>query len=516
MAKERLPMRKIREILRLRWAQGRSVRETALSVGVSTGVVSKLTSRATLAGLDWASVEGIEDDRTLEERLYGREVPLSQTRPEPNPAEMHIELKKPGVTLELLHLEYLQAYPTGLKYTAFCERYRRWKKRRGVTMRQEHKAGEKAFVDFSGKRPCIVNPKTGELEAVELFVAVLGASNYSYAEASASQKLPDWLRVSVNAFEFFEGVPEVTVPDQLRSAVAVPSREEPVLTRSYADLGRHYSTAIVPARPGKPRDKAKVEVGVQVAQRWILARLRHETHFSLESLNARIAELVDDLNARPMKHLGGVTRAELYEKIEKPALRPLPERRYEHAEWRLARVNLDYHIQVFDHFYSVPFALVREEVDVRVSATIVEVFHRGQRVASHHRSHVRFGHTTQREHGPVNHQAWAASDPGLLLEWAASVGPCTEAMMRRILESNPRREQVWRSGRALKRVGETYGPQRTEVACERALRFGAVSYKPIQNILKRELDLVPHPDDADAASDPIHHEQVRGPDYYQH
>lgn len=516
MAKERLPMRKIREVLRLRWAQGRSVRETALSVGVSTGAVSKLTSRAAIAGLDWAAVDRVEDDRELEERLYGRDVPLSQTRPEPSPAEMHIELKKPGVTLELLHLEYLQAHPTGLKYTAFCQRYRRWKKRRGLTMRQQHKAGEKVFVDFSGKKACITNPKTGEVEPVELFVAVLGASSYTYAEATTSQKLADWLRANVNAFEFFEGVPEVTVPDQLRSAVQVPSRDEPVLQRSYAELGRHYGTSIIPARPRKPRDKAKVEVGVQVVQRWILARLRHETHFSLESLNARIAELLDDLNARPMKHLGGVTRAELYERLDKPALRSLPERRYEHADWRLARVNLDYHIQVFDHFYSVPFALVREEVDVRVSGTTVEVFYRGRRVTSHRRSYVRFGHTTRSEHGPINHQSWAASDPGLLLEWAASVGPCTEAMMRRILENNPRREQVWRSGRALKRVGETYGPKRTEVACERALRFGAVSYKPIQNILKKELDLAPHPDDADSSPDPIHHEQVRGPDYYQH
>ncbi len=389
MAKERLPMRKIREILRLRWAQGRSVRDAASSLGVSTGAVSKVTSRAVMAGLDWAAIERIEDDRVLEERLYGRDVPPSHNRPEPNPADMYIELKKPGVTLELLHLEYLQAHPTGLKYTAFCDRYRRWKKRRGATMRQEHKAGEKVFVDFSGKKSCITNPKTGDVESVELFVAVLGASNYTYAEATASQKLADWLRASANAFEFFAGAPEVTVPDQLRSAVQVPSRDEPVLQRSYAELGRHYGTAIVPARPGKPRDKAKVEVAVQVVQRWILARLRRETHFSLASLNARIAELLDELNKRPMKHLGGVSRVELYERLDKPALRPLPERRYEYADWRLARVNLDYHIQVLDHFYSVPFALVREQVDVRVSATTVEVLYRGRRVASHYRSHVR-------------------------------------------------------------------------------------------------------------------------------
>lgn len=286
------------------------------------------------AGLDWDAVEKVEADDELEMQLYGPVVPLSQSRPEPDPAQMHIELRKPGVTLELLHLEYLQEHPTGLKYTAFCERYRRWRKRVRVWMRQDHKAGEKLFVDFSGKRPQIVDPKTGEVRPVELFVAVLGASSYTYAEATLSQKLPDWLRVSANAFEFLGGVPEVTVPDQ-----------------------------------------------------------RRETHFSLESLNVRILELLDELNGRPRRELGGVTRAELFKRIDQPALRPLPTERYVYAEWRSARVNLDYHIQIFDHFYSVPFALAREVVDVRVTGATVEVFHRGRRVACHNRGWARFGHT---------------------------------------------------------------------------------------------------------------------------
>lgn len=515
MARERLPMRKIREILRLRWSQGRSVRETTASVGVSTGVVSKVTARAAASGLDWAAVEAIEADEELERRLYGVVVPVSQVRPEPNPVDMHIELRKPGVTLELLHLEYLQEHPTGLKYTAFCERYRRWRKRAQLSMRQDHKAGEKMFVDFSGKKLRFVDPKTGEIQVVELFVAVLGASSYTYAEATRTQKLGDWLRVSVNALEFIGGAPEVMVPDQLKSAVSVPSRDEPILQRNYADLGRHYGMAIIPARPRKPKDKAKVEVGVQVVQRWILARLRNETHFSLDSLNTRILELLDDLNNRPRRALGGVSRTQLFDRVERSTLRPLPAGRYTYADWRHARVNLDYHIQVLDHFYSVPFALVREVVDVRITDTTVEVLHRGRRVASHRRSYIRFGHTTERGHGPVNHQAWANADPGFLLGWAAEVGPCTEAMMKRILESNPHRDQVWRSGRALKRVGETYGPERTEVACERALRFGAVSYKPIQNILKKGLDLEPHPDEPAGEAQPIVHDQVRGPDYFQ-
>lgn len=468
-----------------------------------------------MAGLDWAAVEQVESDIDLEHRLYGAPVKLSQSRPEPDPSRMHVELRKPGVTLELLHLEYLEEHPTGLKYTAFCDRYRKWRKKLRVSMRQEHKAGEKLFVDFSGKKPTVVDPKTGEVRHVELFVAVLGASSYTYAEAVPSQTLPDWLKVNMNAFEFFGGVPEVTVPDQLKSAVSVPSKDEPVIQRNYAELGRHYGTTIIPARPGKPKDKAKVEVGVQVVQRWILARLRKQTFFCINELNARIFELVDVLNARPRRELGGITRLQMFERIERAALRPLPTERYVYADWKHARVNLDYHIQVLEHFYSVPFALVREEVDVRITGRSVEVFHRGRRVASHMRSRVRFGHTTVREHGPVNHQAWANADPGFLLGWAQQVGPSTERLMKRILESNPHRDQVWRSGRALKRVGEQYGPERTEVACERALRFGARSYKHVKNILKKNLDLQPPPDDCGKETQPISHEQVRGADYFQ-
>jgi transposase len=514
MATERLAMRKIREVLRLRWVQGRSVREAATSLGVSTGVVSKITSRAEAAGLKWADVEAICDDDALERRLYGEPAEIGEKRPEPDPAWMHLELKRTGVTLELLHLEYLQQHPTGLRYTAFCDRYRSWLKRHGVTMRQSHKAGEKMFVDFSGKKPELVDPKTGEVSFVELFVGVLGASSYTYAEATQSQKLPDWIAAHVRALEYFGGSAEVYVPDQLRSAVSRPHRDDPTIQRTYADLARHYNAAVIPARPGKARDKAKVEVGVQVAQRWILARLRHETFFSLSALNERIAELLEDLNRRRRKHLGGISRRELFERVERAALRPLPSNRFEYAEWRKGRANIDYHFDVERHWYSVPYTLAQHEIEARYTATTVELFHRGNRVASHARSYVEYAHTTNPGHRPANHRAWAERDPGGLLAWAGDVGPSTEAMMRRILESNPYRDQTWRSGRALRRVGEKYGSERTERACELALRFGANSYKPVERMLKHELDRRPHPDDVEDAGDPIHHDQVRGPDYY--
>jgi transposase len=346
-------MSKIREVLRLRWQLKLTVREVARGVGVSVGVAQKIASRATRLGLTWESAEKL-DDASLEERLYGRGAAPGDDRPRPDPVYIHGELRRTGVTLELLHLEYLEQHPTGFRYTAFCDTYRRWLPKAGVVMRQVHKAGEKCFVDYSGKRPSYFDPETGEQVEVELFVAVLGASNYTYAEATATQQVPDFLGSHVRAYADFEGVTEVTVPDQLKSAVVKACRYEPGIQRTYAEMARHYGTAIVPARPYKPRDKAKVEVGVQIAQRWILARLRNETFFSLAALNARIGELCAALNAKPMKKLGGVTRRELFEKYDRPALRPLPTEPYELVEWSQVRVNLDYHAEIDKHWYSAP------------------------------------------------------------------------------------------------------------------------------------------------------------------
>lgn len=512
MATERLAMRKIREVLRLRWDQKRSVRETSESLGVSTGVVSKIEARARGAGLDLEKV-GALDDPALERLLYGEPAAPGELRPEPDPVWMHQELRRKGVTLELLHLEYITEHPNGLQYTAFCDRYRRWLKRLGLTMRHLHKAGVRTFLDFSGKRPHIVDRSTGERVEVELFVAVLGASSFTYAEAVPDQSLPSWIHANVHAFEYFGGVTEIQVPDQLKSAVWRAHRVEPGINRTYLELARHYGTTVVPARPRKPRDKAKVEVGVQVVQRWILARLRHETFFTIEALNARIWSLLDELNRRPRKHLGGVSRQELYERVERPALKALPAQAFEYGDWKSCRVNLDYHLEIDRHWYSVPFGLVGEVVEARFTATSVEVFLLGRRVASHLRSYVAYAHTTDPGHRPPNHRAWAERDVGGLVEWADSVGPCTAALMKRILESNHYRDQTWRSGRALKRIGEKYGAERTEAACARGLAFGASSYKPIERMLKLGLEQRPDPD-GEVVSSSIEHDQVRGPDYY--
>jgi transposase len=512
MATERLAMDKIREILRLRLDRGLTVREVARGVNVSVGVAQKISSRAANLGLTWADIERL-DEAALDERLHGKRAAPGDHRQRPDPVFMHQELRRPGVTLELLHLEYLEQNPNGLRYTAFCDVYRSWRAKAGLVMRQVHRAGEKLFVDFSGNRPQYVDPRTGEVQTVELFVAVLGASNYTYVEAVPTQRVSDLIGAHVRAFEFFGGVPEIVVPDQLKSAVTVACRYEPGIQRTYADMATYYGTAVVPARPYKPRDKAKVEVAVLIVQRWILARIRNEAFFSLEALRDRVRELREDLNARPMKKLGGVSRRELFERYDKPVLRPLPAAPYEIQEWREARVNLDYHLEVDKHFYSVPYALVHQRLWVCVGERTVEVFHRGVRVASHPRSAVEYRHTTCAAHMPEAHRKHAQGLDGVLA-WAATVGPMTDAFVRRLLEANPIREQGWRSARGLQRVGEKHGPERTELACRRALLLGARSYKPVERMLAIGTEQQPLPGEEAPASPIIGHENVRGPSYF--
>lgn len=509
-------MRKIREILRLRWCLGYGVRQTAASVGLSTGVVSRTTVRASATGLSWEAAEALSEAE-LEARLYGRPTAAGSNRAEPDPAWMEAELRRPGMTLELLHLEYLEQHPSGLRYTAFCERHRRWKRRRKVTLRQVHKAGERLQVDYSGKRPWVVSRETGERMAVELFVAVLPASGMIFAKATATQQLRDWVSVHMDALEYIGGVPRALVPDQLRSAVSEPDAYEPGINRTYQDLARHYGTAVVPARPASPQDKGKVERAVLTAQRWILARLRHETFFSIGELNARIAELLADVNARPQKHLGGVSRRELFERIERSALGALPSKRFEPSSWRRAKVNRDYHVELERHYYSVPYVLVGERVEARLTAQGVEIFLRDQRVAAHARSYEPYRTTTDPRHRPPNHTAWVEQDPGGLLAWASGVGEHAQAYMRRLLDAdgNFHADTRWRSGCGLRRIGNKYGADRTERACEIALRLGGRSYKHVANILKHGRDKHAPSQTSHTDATPIEHSQVRGPEYYQ-
>ena len=515
MPAERLSMREVREILRQKWLLGRSHRQVAKSVGGSAGAVHETVARAKAAGLTcWAAVEGLAPSE-LEARLYPSTA-AAASRPAPDCAWIHRERRRVGVTLELLHLEYLERESGGYGYSQFCEIYRRWLRQRGVSMRQVHRAGEKTFVDYSGKKPCIWDEKTGERIEVELFVAVLGASNFTFAEATRTQRGPDWIGSHTRAFAYFGGVTEATVCDQLKPGVTLACRYEPGLQRTYEEMAEHYGTTVLPARPAHPRDKPKVEVGVQIAQRWILARLRNETHFSVDSLNGRIAELLEEMNDRPMR-VYKVSRRQLFEQTDRPALRPLPATRFVYGEWSHAKVNVDYHVEAQGHYYSVPHGYLGAEVDVRLAAGTVEVFLDGKRIASHARSFQRGRHSTVPEHMPAAHRAHLEWSPSRIINWAGTIGPRTRALAEAILADRPHPEQGYRSCLGILRLGKRYGDARLEAACDRALAAGARSYRHVDSILKHGLDRAPLPAPADEPARPATtatHENVRGPHYY--
>lgn len=515
MATERLSMRKIREILRQKWEMGRTHRAIAQSVGLkSPGTVSSTIARAEAAGLSWAAVSALSDEE-LEKRLYGTQPGSgARNRPVPDWSALHIERRRPNVTLQLLHVEYLERHADGYQYSQFCEMYREWLGRRGLSMRQVHVAGDKMFVDYAGKKAYFVDAATGECVGCELFVAVLGASNYTFAEATRTQQSHDFIGSHVRAFEFFEGVAAATVCDQLRSGVSTTCRYEPTIQRTYEELALHYGTTVLPARPASPRDKAKVEVAVQVAERWILARLRNEQHFSLNELNARITELLDELNDRRMRVYGQSRRA-LFEQLDRPALKSLPGERFTHAQWKKCRVNIDYHVEVDSHYYSVPHSLIHEEVDARFTATTVELFHQNKRVATHVRSVARGRHTTTPEHMPKAHQKHLEWTPQRLIDWARKMGPQTGALVERILAERRHPEQGYRSCLGLLRLGKRYGEARLEAACARAFAAGARSYRHVESILKNGLDRSPiSTPNSEFKLEPTTHENVRGPKYY--
>ena len=512
MATERLAMHQLKEILRQKLVLRRSHREVATAVGVSLGLVSGVMSRAAVLEIGAEDIEGL-DEAELEVRFYGRRAAKRASRPLPDPAEMHIELKRAGVTLQLLHLEYLDRHPDGYRYTTYCDAYREWLAKRSPTMRQTHVAGDKMFVDYSGKKPRIVDKATGEVTEVEFYVAVLGASNYTYAEATFTQQVPDFVASTTHALAFFGGAPRAIVPDQLKSAVTVACRYEPGVQRSFEELGRYYRTTILPARPLSPRDKAKVEVGVQIAQRWILAKIRNQIFHTLGELNARIRELVIELNTRTMR-LYKVSRTELFSRIEKTALSALPADAFEYAVWKKAKLNVDYHVAFEDHFYSAPHALIHEELWVRATTTSVEIFHRSTRVGSHARSYVKFKHTTITSHMPTSHQKHAEWTPTRILGWARTVGPMTSRLAEAILAERRHPEHGYRSCLGLFRLAKRYGNERVEAACARALTVSARSYRHVESILKHGFDRAPALDTESGSSTPVVHENVRGRDYY--
>jgi transposase len=419
--------------------------------------------------------------------------------------------RKFNLTLTQLWVEYKEVQPDGYGYTQFCEHYRRWLGTLDYVMRQEHRAGEKLFIDYCDGLH-IVDPKTGELIPTQLFVAVWGHSNYTYVEASANQQLPCWIGSHVRAFTYFGYVPHVLVPDNLKSGVKEACYYDPELNPTYAELAAHYGTAVLPTRPVKPRDKAKVEAGVLVAQRWILAKLRHQTFFNVAELNEAIFELLEELNTKELRRIKRSRRA-IFETEDRPAALPLPERPYEFAEWLKARVSIDYHVQADKHNYSVPFRLLRETLDIRLTAATIEVFNKGERVAAHTRSYVSWTHTTLPEHMPPEHRKYAEWTPSRILAWAGKTGPATAELAGKIMAAKTFPEQGYRACLGVMRLGEHFGAQRLEAACRRALRFNAATFRSVKSILALGLDRQADGETARQTTLPFH-ENIRGGQYY--
>jgi transposase len=511
MAQERLTMRKTREVLRLKWECGLSNRAIARSCSISHSTVGEYLRRAEAAGLSWPLPSDLDED-ALFAHLFPRP-PDAGIREIlcPDWSYVHAELRKKSVTRRLLWVEYREEHPGGYGYSQFCALYREWAKRLKPSMRLTHKAGEKVFVDYAGHTVPVADPQTGEVHQAQIFIGVLGASNYTYVEAQWSQELPNWIGGHVRMFEYFGGVPEIVVPDNLKAGVKDPCRYEPDLNPTYQDLAEHYGVAVIPTRVRKPKDKAKAEVGVQVAERWILARLRNRTFFGLADLNQAISELLDPLNGRLMEHLGR-SRRELFQMLDQPALKALPEQPYEFAVWKKARVNIDYHIEFGKHYYSVPYSLIHEEVYVRATQSTIEIFFKNRRVASHRRLHARGRHTTLAEHMPPAHQKYLEWSPERIIRWAETIGPHTAQLVQALLESRKHPQQAYRSCLGILRLAERYGEARVEAACRRALPAGICSYKGVKNILDAKLDQV-EPEEPSTVV-PETHQNVRGQAYY--
>jgi transposase len=505
-------MRKVREVLRLKHTLGMSYRRISEATGIGKTVVGEYVRRAGVIGITWPVPEAI-DDAELDRRLFP--IPGDGTAA-PRPAidwrKVHEEMKRRSVTLVLLWQEYRAEQADGYGYSRFCDLYGEWRKTISATMRQTHPAGERLFVDYAGDTVPIFNQMTGEERIAHIFVAALGASNYTYAEARWSEGLGDWVSAHVNALATIGGVPKAVVCDNLKAGVTKPSRYEPGINRTYQDLAEHYGFAVLPTRVRKPRDKAKVEVAVLIVERFVLARLRNRRFFSLEELNASIRECVADLNAKVMRKIGK-SRAELLDTIDRPALDRLPAEPYRYAEWKKCQIAPDYHVEIDKHYYSVPSRLIRAIVEARITDTTVEILHKGSRIASHARSGVPHQYTTIAEHMPSSHRRYAEWTPARMMRAAANIGPATIALVEAIMKAKPHPEQGFRACLGILRLEKSYGAHRLEAACHRGNDIGATSYGSVASILKHGLDKAYAQENA-PEGEPIRHANIRGRGYY--
>jgi len=508
----KLSMRKISEVLRQRYELKRSYRDIARSLNISISTVSDYVGRAKVAGVNWPLPNELSE-QALYDKLF---LPIKQSRalrPLPDWEVVHREARKKAVTLRLLWREYRDVHADGLGYTQFCHGYQAYVKTISPVMRQIHKSGEKTFVDYAGMTIPWIDVATGEIHEAEIFVGCLGASQFIFAEATETQQLPDWIASHVRMWEYFGGVSEVVVPDNLKSAVTKTHRYDPDVNANYQHVSEHYGFAIVPARSAEPKDKAKVENAVGCVEKQVIAPLRHITFTGLAEINAAIKPRLLILNHQPFQKMK-TSRHELFETLDKPALKPLPAERYQYAEWRKAKVHIDYHFVLEDHYYSVPYHYIHQAVDIRASATTVECFYQSKRIAAHARSGVRYGFTTLAEHMPPSHRAHAEWSPERMKRWAAKIGMFTTQFIDHMITSRPFPQQAYRACLGLLRLGERFGEARLEKACERALHVGATRYQHVELMLKNRFDALPFPQ-TEPATILSSHDNIRGSTYYK-
>jgi len=504
-------MRTIREIMRLHFEHDLSQRAIARACAVSPTTVGYYIEKLQQSG-SWAAICSLDDDSLKALLNIEGKAPVYQ-KPLPDFDYLHREMKRKGVTLQLLWEEYRGAHPAGYGRSQFCALYRKHLRTLDPVMRFFHKAGDKMFVDFSGKRPSYIDPKSGKAIEAELFVAAMGASSRTYAIAVASQQIPEWIKAHVGAFEFFGGTPACVVPDQLKSGVKTSCKYDPEINPAYAELCAHYGVAVVPARPREPRDKAKVENSVLNAQRRILAALRNRRFFSLAELNAAISGELEKLNDRPMQGIGKI-RNQLFDETDKPALKPLPAERFQIRQWKKARVHIDYHVAVEGSWYSVSYTLIGKEVEICLSATTVEIFLGGKRVASHLRTFMRNVFVTDPAHRPHSHRKHLQWTPERMRNWGKTIGVQSAAMIDAIINSADHPEHAYRKCLGLLRLSKSYGADRLEHACARALKLRAIGYRSVKNILNQGIEAADIPEDVQP-SESLLHDNLRGSDYYE-
>ncbi len=511
MSRRKEPMRKIKEVLRLAFLDALSERQIARGSNMKKTTVHTYLQRASLASITWSDIESL-DDEAIGRLLFPREETSESRKTLPNWEHIHKELRRKHVTLQLLWEEYRDAHPDGYGYSRFCDLYKRYTGTVEVSMRQTHIAGDQVFVDYSGDGVEVIDRQTGEVRTAEVFVGVLGASNYSYADATWSQTTPDWIGSHIRMLHFFGGVPAAIVPDNLKTGVTNACYYDPEINPTYQSFAEHYDVVILPARVVRPKDKAKVEAGVLHVQRSILARLRNRQFFSLAEVNEAIAELLDELNDRPFQKMRG-TRSSYFKELDQPALRPLPKQPFEFPDWKKATVNIDYHVAFENHFYSVPYQLVKQPVMLRASASMVEVLHKGRRVAIHARNDHPYGYSTIAEHMPAAHLWRSEWDPVRLVKWGRKHGEHIAKLFEVIMGEKKHPQQGFRACLGIMRYSGKVGDERLDAACRRALEIGGHSYRCVRTILERGQESAPPPAVQESLN--FTHENVRGADYYR-